>query len=250
MTPPVQTATSSAGELRTIGEIADAILANVATETDAERADRERRDGESAERVRQAECLTRWRTLVGQFGRRYEQARLSNFEATCEQQLTVVRQLTEFVAGIGEAITAGRNVVLYGPRGTGKDHLLVALLRAAIGSGHTVAWRDGQTLYSECRDAIGREDSEAKFFGQFTGPNVFAISDPTPPIGDVKSDWQLATLFRIVDRRYRDLKPTWVTINATNAEEAMRRIAPNIIDRLTHGALVLKCNWQSYRSGK
>jgi DNA replication protein DnaC len=79
-----------------------------------------------------------------------------------------------------------------------------------------------------------------------TRPNVLAISDPTPPLGEL-SDYQRSMLFRVVDRRYRDLRPTWVTINAADSAEAERKIAPNIIDRLAHGALVLRCNWPSYR---
>lgn len=233
-----------------MGEIAESILANARTETDDEREQREQREAELGDRLEAANKISRWRELVSQFGRRYENARLSNFECSCEQQRSIVDSLTEFAQGIGDAVSSGRNLVLYGPRGTGKDHLLVAMLRAAIADGWSVAWRDGQELYGECRDAIDREGSEAKFFSQFTQPSVFAISDPTPPLGDVKSDWQLATLFRIIDRRYRELKPTWVTINAASAEEAQKRIAPNIIDRLTHGALVLRCNWKSYRSGR
>lgn len=197
-----------------------------------------------------AERGRRWHELVTHVGRRYEGCRLATFEVTSEQQRSVLVSLADFAGNIGVEISAGRNVVLYGPRGTGKDHLLVALLRAAIADGWSVAWRDGQTLYSECRDLIGDEGSEANWFRRYTSPNVLAISDPTPPLGDLKSDWQLATLFRIVDRRYRDLKPTWVTLNAANAEEAQKRIAPNIIDRLTHDALVLRCNWPSYRSGR
>lgn len=236
--------------MKTISQLAESILANVKTESPDQRTKRERREAEIAERNQRAEKISRWRDLVTQVGRRYENARLSSFEVTCEQQRDVIRDLTDFAANVSEAVASGHNLILYGPRGTGKDHLLVAMLRAAIGDGHTVAWRDGQSLYGECRDSIDREGSEAKFFAQFTGPNIFAISDPTPPLGDVKSDWQLATLFRIIDRRYRDLKPTWVTINAASAEEAQKRIAPNIIDRLTHGALVLRCNWKSYRSGR
>lgn len=79
---------------------------------------------------------------------------------------------------------------------------------------------------------------------------MLAISDPTPPLGEVRSDWQRSLLFRIVDRRYRDLKPTWVTINAASAEEAEKRLTPNIIDRLSHDAVIVRCNWKSFRTGR
>lgn len=225
-------------------------MARVEVQSPDELAEQERKSAESIERQQRADRQSRWLSLLASVGRRYENARLSTFETTCEQQKSVVDSLTEFASSIGDAVSAGRNLVLYGPRGTGKDHLLVAMLRAAIGDGWTVGWRDGQSMYGELRDAIDTDRSEVRTLEPMLSPSVFAISDPTPPTGDIKSDYQRTMLFRIIDRRYRDCKPTWVTINAENAQEAEKRIAPNIIDRLSHDALILRCNWKSYRTGR
>lgn len=215
---------------------------------DARQAERERLDSERENAKARAERASQWRELLTQVGRRYENALLHNFEVSCDSQQQVVDALREFGNSINVAIESGRNLVLFGPRGTGKDHLLVAMMRAAIVVGRRVVFRDGQTLYAEARDGITKQVDESQFITRFTMADVFAVSDPTPPIGDVRSDWQLSTLFRIIDRRYRDMKPTWVTINAESAAEAEKRLAPNIVDRLTDGALVLRCEWPSYRT--
>jgi DNA replication protein DnaC len=209
-------------------------------------AEREQRDRERSEAIRNAERMQLWRTLVRQFGQRYSTATLDSFEVRHDTQKPVVEKVEAYIREIESAISAGRNVVLYGPPGTGKDHLLVALIRAAVATYHTVEWRDAQSLYGAFRDAIGADRSEVSVIESLTRANVLAISDPSPPLGEL-TDYQRSMLFRIVDRRYRDLRPTWVTINAANGEEASQKVAPNIVDRLTHGAMVLRCNWPSYR---
>jgi DNA replication protein DnaC len=68
-----------------------------------------------------------------------------------------------------------------------------------------------------------------------------------PPLGSVNSGFQLSMLFRIIDRRYRDLKATVMTLNVATRAEAETRLSPNIVDRLAHGAMAIHCNWPSYR---
>jgi DNA replication protein DnaC len=211
--------------------------------------EREQRFAELERAAKASERTRLWLSLIRQFGQRYGAATLDSFDVQSEGQKHVVEKLREYCANIDDEINAGRNVVLYGPPGTGKDHLLVALMRAAVANFYTVAWRDAQTLFSSFRDAIGEDKSESSLISETTKANVLAISDPTPPLGEL-SDFQRSTLFRIIDRRYRDVRPTWVTINVASAEEASQKIAPNIIDRLNHGALVLRCSWPSYRQLK
>lgn len=208
--------------------------------------ERQKQEAERADSVRRAERQRLWQGLVRGFGQRYSESTLDSFDIEHEAQRTVVERLREYADDIDKAIADGRNVILYGPPGTGKDHLLVALVRAAVATFHSVEWCDAQTLYGKFRDAIGADKSESSVMDELTRAGVLAISDPTPPLGEL-SEYQRSMLFRIVDRRYRDLRPTWVTINAADSKEAEQKIAPNIVDRLAHGALVLRCNWPSYR---
>jgi hypothetical protein len=42
-------------------------------------------------------------------------------------------------------------------------------------------------------------------------------------------------------------RPTWVTINTKGRAEAIGRMGAQIVDRLSHDAVVCFCNWESYR---
>jgi hypothetical protein len=54
-------------------------------------------------------------------------------------------------------------------------------------------------------------------------------------------------LFRAIDARYRDYRPTWVTINVGGGDEAEDRMGMQLVDRLRDRAVSIHCNWPSHR---
>ncbi len=186
-------------------------------------------------------------------GRRYAECTLAGFEiakdkATSQKQRFAIDRLTRFCGDIDGEIEAGRNVVLFGPVGTGKDHLLAALMRVACKSGASVEWVNGMDLFGDLRDRIdsANAESEARALSRWTSPDVLAISDPLPPWGPL-TPYQSQMLFRLVDRRYRDRKPIWITANFADGKEASERIGVQVLDRIKDGAVELYCAWPSYR---
>lgn len=143
-------------------------------------------------------------------------------------------------------INRGTNLVLFGPAGTGKDHLAASLLWQAAYLGARIAAFTGPQLWSRTRDLIGDGGSESQLLNCLREPNVVLISDPTSPgksLTDAQADW----LYRIVDRRYRDLKPTWLTANVADRKDAETKLTVQVWDRLRDGAVTVDCNWPSYR---
>lgn len=184
-------------------------------------------------------------------GRRYADCTLDSFEVSRERgvapkQRAILARLKAFVGLIDQEVSIGRNLALFGPVGTGKDHLLACAMRAACQAGFDVEWVNGMDLFGAVRDQMDTEQSEARLLSQWIGPAVLAISDPLPPWGAL-TPFQAATLFRIVDRRYRDRKPIWITGNFKDGAEAEERIGIQAIDRIRDGALDLLCDWPSYR---
>lgn len=208
------------------------------------------RDAEIAERERrrQQQLLTeRWTEFIGIRGARYKTATLSNFTATEQKQIDAIAALTEYRDTMATRLAEGEGVVLFGPKGTGKDHLLVALARAAIIAGFRVTWQNGMDLFGEMRDRIDSQDSERAFVNRFIYPDVLYLSDPVPPIGSL-TDFQAAMMFRILDGRYSRRKPTWCSVNVSKGSELDARMGSQNVDRLRHGALSIHCDWPSYRA--
>src|SRR5690606_40711713 len=112
-----------------------------------------------------------------------------------------------------------QNLIFVGPVGTGKDHLLFASLKYATHGLHkTIKWISGLDLYGAFREAIANQDTESGIIREFDKPDILAISDPLPPSGSL-TEYQAAMLYRIVDNRYSNYKPTWLTINAMDRAE-------------------------------
>ena len=63
----------------------------------------------------------------------------------------------------------------------------------------------------------------------------------------VITDYVAGCLLRVIDERYRNMKPTWVTANVTGGTELADRLAAAIADRLKDQVLCIACNWPSYR---
>lgn len=202
--------------------------------------------------LRDAERERRYALAILQhdLGARYAPRRvadLATFEIYDHRQTAAVDAIKRYAAHLGKHVAAGDGLVLYGAIGTGKDHLLAWLLyQAARKHGLTCRWLNGQEFYGQIRDRISRDESEAELMSRLCAPDVLAISDPSPPAGDA-SNWNLSQLYRALDRRYRALRPTWVTLNASTVEEADERLSAPVFDRLRDGAVLIPCFWESKR---
>ena len=198
--------------------------------------------------MEQANRLAEWQALLNNsIGPRYADCRLDTFETSeHESQAEAVAQLKGFADRISDHVEVGDNLLLHGPVGTGKDHLLTAVLRSAVMGGHKAQFVNGMDLFQRLRDAMRSQSKEEDLLKDFKRTDVLAISDPIPPSGE-NSGYQLQALFSLIDQRYRQQRSTFVTLNVANGDEANERMAPQIVDRLRHNALVVHCNWPSYR---
>lgn len=183
-------------------------------------------------------------------GKRYADCTLDNYTVTCHAQEKALAALREYAANIVDHVDSGRGVVLFGPAGSGKDHLLVALGKEAIPAGLIVSWRNGRDLAGEFRDAA-RSDafSERHLLEELEEPEILILSDPIPPAGGLTA-FQADVMFRLVDARYRAMRPIWATLNVTGGDEADSRMGTQIVDRLKHDALAIFCDWPSHRKAR
>jgi len=245
--PPLETRASANGEgPETLANITARILDRIAQTPPEER---EKLAAEAAERDRQELARRRkmaFDDLIAKAGARYRHARLETFAVSCPEQSTVLERLKEYATAIGDHVARGAGVVLFGPSGSGKDHFLVGLAWRAIDRDLSVGWLNGQDLFASFRDAIGADQSEGRLIARATAPQILVISDPAPPRGEL-TDFQVNTLYRVVDHRYRNGRATWASINVESREKAEQRLSVPVIDRLTDGAVALWCGWPSFR---
>jgi DNA replication protein DnaC len=198
-------------------------------------------------------CEQRWELIKKAIGPRYAECTVENFDTRDTNQkfaslkVEAVDQVRAYLSDLKENIGKGKNVLFFGPKGTGKDHLMVGMLREAVYVGANCRWWDGMTLYAELRSCVREKRSEVPLLKKLIEAHVVAISDPLPPRGASVSEFIADFMFRLVDGRYRLRRSTWMTMNVSSKEEAEERMAPQIHDRLRDFALQVRCNWESYR---
>jgi DNA replication protein DnaC len=190
--------------------------------------------------------------LCKKAGPRYspELVSLKTFEIYHDAQPPVLDRLKQVMAEMPGSITDGRGVLFLGGVGTGKDRLMFWLLYHAVANhGMRCKWISGEEFFGTLRDGmdIGRLEEQA--LGPLATPDILAISDPIPIAGR-PSEWQIRQLYRLIDRRYKNLLGTWATFNARSLEHAEESFSPAVLDRLQEDAHIFECFWPSFRERK
>lgn len=193
----------------------------------------------------------RMAVLRDRLGARYREATFGNFRLSEDpdsrtRQSVAIASIERYVATLDDRSDGG-GLMLMGPVGTGKDHLMAAAAIVATEKGFAVRWRDGASLFGEVREYAGPVPG-AGVCDALAKAEVLCLSDPVPPTGTLEPR-QLSWLFRLIDARYREMRPTWISANAANHTQAAAMFGEQNWDRLRHDATVVSCNWPSYRKG-
>lgn len=163
---------------------------------------------------------------------------------------TAIGQLKQFRDQMQDKCHTGEGgVVLIGPPGTGKDHIMFALMRHAIlECGFRVAWFDGVRLLAKIKSAIADHSTES-LLRQLSSVQVLCVSDPIPPRDELTA-FEMSVLRDIFERRYSDKAATWVSTNVQSEQDAARLFSAPLLGRLVDGSLVVSCQWDNYRRPK
>ncbi len=145
-----------------------------------------------------------------------------------------------------EWLDRGANVILFGPPGTGKSHLVSALGHALIDAGRRV-------LFTRCSDLVQRLQAARR---DLRLPQELAKLDRfdllvLDDLSYVRRDQaETSVLFELIAERY-ERKSLAITANAPFSQwgeifvDAAMTVAA--VDRLVHHATILEMNVQSYR---
>lgn len=212
--------------------------------TDARQlAPEDRRDLNEANRALSERRLL-WDAIVSEAGTRFSNVNLRDFQLLTDEHRQAVSTMREYLGRFPECEA---NLILFGPVGAGKDHLMMAAVRYLTRKfGLVTAWFDGQAFFGAVRDAYSDNATETPIVRSCCRADLLAMSDPLPASGNL-TDHQQNVLGRILDGRNRFLRPTLTTMNVATRDEMYDRLGDRNADRLRENAVMVPCNWPSFR---
>ncbi len=177
---------------------------------------------------------------------RYRRASFDNFVPQTERQRQVLRMMEEYANGFG--FTTEDGLLVAGPKGTGKTHLVASVALDLCRRGFQPRFWNVPELLQTIRssfnaEAADKQMTEAQIMQEIMGADLLILDD----LGTEKpSDWVADRLYLIVNWRYEHLKPVLVTTNAT-MQELAQALAAKTVSRLAQMCQGLELKGPDYR---
>lgn len=204
-------------------------------------AERQAQAQEQADRARrQMECLLDQAAIPARFMGRT----LDNFNASTDDQISALQIAREYVEDFEQNFKRGNSLIFSGMPGTGKSHLATAILQALMPA-HCGVYTTCMNVIRAVRGTWRKdsEHSETQILNGYAEVPLLVLDEIGVQYG---TDGEQTILFDVLDRRYRDMKPS-IFLTNQNKKGFKDFIGERTFDRLTETARWVPFDWASYR---
>lgn len=179
---------------------------------------------------------------------RFENKTFANYHAKNDGQKKAFDICAGYADDFRDHLKAGRCMLMLGKVGTGKTHLSVAIANFLIHEcGISAIYRTVGGILDEIRGTYDSgKGGEAEIMKTLIWSQLLVLDE----VGATKAtDFELATLFRIINGRYEQNLPTIIVSNL-GPKELPAALGDRCVDRLReNGGLLVPFDWESARSG-
>jgi DNA replication protein DnaC len=177
---------------------------------------------------------------------RFMGKRFEDYRVDTQAQRAAVATATGYAENFATHHAEGRCLIFVGQPGTGKTHLAIAILKQAMAAGFSGRYVRAFELIEAIR-ATWRRDSdqrEAEVLETFTRVDLLVLDEIGVQYG---TEAETVEIFKVLDTRYLDLKPTLLVSNVSRAD-LERYLGPRAFDRLREsGGVLAGFDWPSER---
>lgn len=187
------------------------------------------------------------KTGAARIPKRFQGKTFADYIAETPQQQKALETCTNYAHNFADNLEAGRCLILSGTVGTGKTHLAAAIADYIVReTEYTAVFRSLHSILQAIKSTYDRDAkaTESEVLKLFTDPDLLIIDE----VGATKSsEFELATIFAIINTRYENNLPT-VVITNLEASELKNAIGDRCTDRLREGGgRAVAFNWESKR---
>lgn len=179
--------------------------------------------------------------------KRLEQCSLDNYSSLLAGEKTALSAAKDYAYSFEtQGIETGRCMVFLGKVGVGKSHLAIAILRHVMLRGGNGRYATVFEILAAIKATFAKGSTQTieQVIDTYARPDLLVIDEIGKQVG---TDFEIANLFAVIDRRYADEKPMLLVSNLSEAEfKAL--LGEAIIDRLrSNGGRLIKFFWESRR---
>lgn len=203
-----------------------------------------------AERERFAQERIQRRLGEALIPERFKDKSFDGYRAVTPGQRKNLNACVEYAEQFEENYKAGRCLLLLGTPGTGKTHLATAIAANIIRNCNAIAaYRTVTSILQYVKGSFDHraEYTEAQAFAALIEPHLLIVDE----VGATKpTEFELATMFTVINGRYEKLRPT-VIISNLMPNELPDALGARCVDRLReNGGIALVFDWASARAAK
>ena len=179
--------------------------------------------------------------------KRFRGCSFKNFVAETQDQKNALAIAQSFALNFPQHKHTGDSLIFSGRAGTGKSHLALAIAQAIMAQ-HTVLYLNAMDAIRMIRDTWRKTSvqSETGVLNWLGGIDLLIIDEIGVQHG---TDSEQVLMFDIINRRYRDMKPTLFLTNL-NTKGFSEFITERSYDRLKECSTWVTFNWESHRQAK
>ena len=171
-----------------------------------------------------------------------------DFSASTPAQKNALSTARNYADAFPEHFALGRCLTFCGRPGTGKTHLASAIGTSLLRSERKVCYWTVPDLIRKIRSYWGSGgDGESVFLDSLQSKNLIILDEVGLQYG---TDGEIQHMTEVIDRRYRETRPTLVISNHPISELG-KFLGERAVDRLRdNGGIVTIFDWESYRASR